>query len=377
MIRIIHIITGLGSGGAENMLYKLLKYSDSKKYYHEVISLIDEGVIGEKIRDLGVNVHSLNISKMNIIKVFLDARRMCKDFEIISTWLYHADIFGFIVAKLLLKKKIVWNIRHSNLDKNANKKLTLVIVRINSLLSRFVDCITYNSNKAYETHNMIGYINNEHNIIPNGFELDKFKFSSDSRKERRIQLDVNDQEKMIITVGRWDIQKDYYTLFKAMNELALKNFNFKLCIVGTNLDYFNEELVKLVNNSNLRDNIMLLGRREDIPELLSAADIYLSTSLGESFSNAIGEAMACELPCIVTDVGDSSIMVGKFGAVVPPGNYLMMAEKVHIYLSDDKLGRNIELRNRIINYYEIKKIVREIEDLVFERLMKGDKNEKK
>lgn len=376
MIRIVHIITGLGSGGAENMLYKLLKYSDKSKYYHEVISLMDEGVIGKRIRDEGVKIHSLNVSKANIFKSILYARRICKDFDIINTWLYHADLFGFVIAKLLLKKKLIWNIRHSNLDKNANKSRTLMIVKINSLLSKFVDYITYNSNKAYETHKMNGYINNKYNIIPNGFELDKFKFISSNRKETRAKLNISNEEKVLITVGRWDIQKDYYTLFKAVNELALKIADFKLLMVGTNLDYSNKELLELVSKYNLMDNILLLGKRDDIPELLSAADIYLSSSLGESFSNAIGEAMACALPCIVTDVGDSRIMVDRFGAVVPPRNYLLMAEKIINYINDDNLGRSFESRNRIINNYEIKKIVIEFEDKVYKNLLVGDKNEK-
>jgi len=376
MIRIVHIITGLGSGGAENMLYKLLKYSDKSKYYHEVISLMDEGVIGKRIRDEGVKIHSLNVSKANIFKSILYARRICKDFDIINTWLYHADLFGFVIAKLLLKKKLIWNIRHSNLDKNANKSRTLMIVKINSLLSKFVDYITYNSNKAYETHKMNGYINNKYNIIPNGFELDKFKFISSNRKETRAKLNISNEEKVLITVGRWDIQKDYYTLFKAVNELAMKITDFKLLMVGTNLDYSNKELLELVSKYNLMDNILLLGKRDDIPELLSAADIYLSSSLGESFSNAIGEAMACALPCIVTDVGDSRIMVDRFGAVVPPRNYLLMAEKIINYINDDNLGRSFESRNRIINNYEIKKIVIEFEDKVYKNLLVGDKNEK-
>src|SRR5690554_6689505 len=135
MKKIVHIITGLGSGGAENMLHKLLKYSDRKEYYHEVISLMDEGVYGEKIERLGIKVHCLNLRKKNIFNSLIQSRRICKDADIINTWLYHADIFGFVVSKVLLRKKLIWNIRHSNLDKDANKSSTLKIVKLNSFLS--------------------------------------------------------------------------------------------------------------------------------------------------------------------------------------------------------------------------------------------------
>lgn len=238
--KIVHIITGLGSGGAENMLYKLLKYSDKERFHHEVISLMDEGVYGEKIEKLGIKVHCLNLNSKNIVPSLIKSRKIAKDADIINTWLYHADIFGFIVAKILLRKKLIWNIRHSNLDKDANKARTLKIVKINSVLSKHVDLITYNSNKALETHTEFGYKKSDSVVIPNGFELEKFKFNINDRNRIRNDLNLRDIEKVIITVGRWDIQKDYYTLLKALKNLKNKNNNFKMLMVGTNLDDEND-----------------------------------------------------------------------------------------------------------------------------------------
>ncbi len=362
MKKIVHIITGLGSGGAEHMLYKLLKYSDRKKYYHEVISLMDDGVYGKKIEDLGIKVYCLNLNKKNVLSSILRVRRICKNFDIVDTWLYHADIFGFLIAKVLLRKKLIWNIRHSNLDKDANKPLTLKIVKINSVLSKYVNLITYNSNRALENHIKIGYTNNSSVTIPNGFELDKFKFSLDDRCRTRQELALKEEDKVIITVGRWDIQKDYYTLLKALNELKKQNVKFKMIMVGTNLDYENDELVTLIDSYNLKDNVILLGRRNDIPALLSAADVYVSSSLGESFSNAIGEAMACELPCIVTDVGDSKLMVGDTGRVVQARDYRCMSKELIRFINTFNKDRNIDARNRVINNYEIRKVSKNFEE---------------
>jgi glycosyltransferase involved in cell wall biosynthesis len=356
MKKIIHIITGLGSGGAENMLYKLLKYSNKKKYYHEVISLMDEGVYGKKIENLGIKVHCLYLNKKNIFKSILKAMRISKNFDIIDTWLYHADIFGFLIAKVLLKKKLIWNIRHSNLDKDANKPTTLKIVKINSKLSKYVDLITYNSNRALENHIKFGYANNNSVVIPNGFELERFKFNLDDRKKIREELALKEKDKVIITVGRWNIQKDYYTLLKALNELKKQNIEFKMIMVGTDLDYKNYELVTLIDSYNLRENIILLGRRSDIPALLSAADIYVSSSLGESFSNAIGEAMACELSCVVTDVGDSKLIVGDTGRVVQARDYVNMSKELLDLISNHSKDRNLNARKRILDNYDIIKV---------------------
>lgn len=361
MIRIVHIITGLGSGGAENMLYKLLKYSDKSKYYHEVISLMDEGIIGKRIRDEGVKIHSLNVSKANIVKSILNARRICKDFDIINTWLYHADMFGFVIAKLVLKKKLIWNIRHSNLDKNANKSRTLMIVKINSLLSKKLDCITFNSIKALETHLTAGFKNKNTIVIPNGFELNKFSFNEDNRNTLRRAFNLDENCKALITVGRWDVQKDYFTLFKALSEIKNTHTNFKMIMVGTNLDECNEDLCDLTIKYDLRDKLMLLGRRNDIPEILSAADCYISSSLGESFSNSIGEAMACALPCIVTDVGDSKQIVGETNYVVNAKDFKGLAEAIGRFLEKSESPRNFNSRNRIVENFDIKKVVKDYE----------------
>lgn len=362
-IKIVHIITGLGSGGAEHMLYKILRYTDKKKYHHEVISLLDEGVYGKKIKDLGIKVHCLNINKKNIIKSIIYTRDICKKGDIIDTWLYHADIFGFFIAKLLLRKPLIWNVRHSNLDKNVNSSITLRIVKINRFLSKYVDLITYNSECALENHIKFGYKNDNMKVIPNGFELDKFSFNINDRLKVRKELGLSLEEKIIITVGRWDAQKDYETLIKALNELNKNNIRFKMIMVGTNLDNSNNKLMDLINLYNLKENIILLGRQNDIPGLLSASDIYVSSSLGESFSNSIGEAMACELNCIVTDVGDSKKIVGDTGYVVNSGDYFTIYTRLSHILSLSRIDRNLEGRKRVIINYNINIIVEKFENM--------------
>ncbi len=361
MTKIVHIITSLSSGGAQNMLYKLLKHSNTKEYYHEVISLMDKGIYGDKIEELGIKVHCLNLNRKNIVSSLLRARQVVDEFDIVDTWLYHADLFGFIVAKIMSQKKLVWNIRHSNLDKNANKSRTLRIVRLNACLSRHVDVITFNSHRAEENHLQIGYRGKRTSVIPNGFELDRFRFSPSERDSIRNELGLT-EEKVIITVGRWDIQKDYYTLMAALNILQKKYHGFKMVMVGQNLDSENMELVDLINKYDLESKVLLLGRRNDVPALLSAADIYVSSSLGESFSNAIGEAMACELPCVVTDVGDSKLIVGDTGITVEPQDPLTLSRALQRLVEDSNLGRCQEARINVTERYCIHSISRRFAD---------------
>ena len=361
MIRIVHIITGLGSGGAENMLYKLLKHSNQDQYHHEVISLMDKGIYGDKIEKLGIKVHCLNLNKKNVIPSLVKAKEIVEGADVVDTWLYHADLFGFVVAKVMARKNLIWNIRHSNLDKDANRARTLRIVRLNARLSRYVDAITYNSHKAKVNHIQIGYTGKQVTVIPNGFELDHFRYCPRMRTEIRNELGIMN-EKVIITVGRWDIQKDYYTLMRALHILRKKHRDFKMVMVGPNLDLNNLELVDLINKYDLESHVMLLGRRNDVPGLLSAADIYVSSSLGESFSNAIGEAMACELPCVVTDVGDSKLIVGETGVVVGAQDCKALAAGLLSAMSK-KDERCSSARKRVISNYDIISVAQRFREL--------------
>lgn len=358
MVQIIHVITALNGGGAAHMLYKLLRYSNKQKYEHKVISLMNKGIYGKKIEALGVPVYSLDLSFKNVFTSLFKVREICKNADIIDTWLYHADIFGFVVAKILLNKSLVWNIRHCNLGKKVNKPRTLKIVKLNSLLSRYVNYVIYNSYKAQNNHLAFGYKNERSIVIPNGFELDKFCFNSESKTKIREKLNIEKGEIVFITVGRWDIQKDYYTLIKALCEFKKYNIDFKMLMCGRNLDYKNKELLSLIEKYRLKKHMVLLGRQEDIPALLSCADVYISSSLGESFSNSIGEAMACELPCVVTDVGDSKLIVGDTGVIVKAKDYVALSRAMLKCVTDNNLLRKgLAARKRIMKNYDIRAIV--------------------
>src|SRR5699024_11044651 len=159
-INITHIITGLNMGGAETMLYKLLKYGNRDKYTFKVISMMNEGVYGEKIKGLGIQVISLNMKQGRpSLKGFIKAKKAIRNTDIIQTWMYHADLFGYLLYKTSKVKKLIWGIRRNNLDTSLNKKSTIYIAKLNSLLSKRVDTVVSCSLKAKETHLDFGYSN--------------------------------------------------------------------------------------------------------------------------------------------------------------------------------------------------------------------------
>lgn len=355
MKRIVHIITGLGSGGAENMLYKFLKYSDKTKYSYVVLSLSDRGVYGRKIEELGIEVHFLNLKSKRLFNASKVTYEICKKADIICTWLYHADLWGFIFGKLLLKKKVIWNVRHSNLSLKANKKLTLLICKINSILSKYVSVVTYNSDEAKLSHLEYGYKEKLSLVIPNGFEVTKFninrKYSNNEIYSEHIRL---------LTVGRWNVQKGYEYLFQALKRLKDNNVNYKMLMCGTNLDDKNDELKKMISEYGITDQIDLLGRQTEVEKIYNLADVYISSSIGESFSNSIGEAMLSGLLCIVTDVGASAKIVGENGFVVKPydsGGLYEAINKIYNCIENVEEKR-IESRESVIKRFNIEDVVK-------------------
>lgn len=352
MSKIVHVINGLGRGGAENMLYKILPFKQNSDIEHIVISLKDEDFYAEKIREKGHKVYCLDINKKNIFNKLKEMKEIISQADLVDSWLYHSDLLAFLVAKIFCKKKLIWNIRHSNLEKEANKSSTLLVVKINSLISKYVDLIRFNSFKSKKVHIDYGYYDKKVEVIDNGFDLKTLYFDQKSRNEIRKQLSLTEDDFVVISVGRWDIQKDYETLIKSISLAKEKLSNIKLILVGSKLEDSNTELRNLIVENTVNDIVFLLGVKSNVKDYLSAADVYVSSSIGESFSNSIGEAMATELNCIVTDVGDSARIVGEYGYVVAAKDI----EAIALSLEKIALGKNARnplMRKRIKENFEI------------------------
>lgn len=367
MKEIVHIITGLGGGGAETMLYKLLCHQEKGKYSIKVISMTDRGVMAEKIEKLGIQVYTLDMKRgIPTIKALLKAKKICKNARIIQTWLYHADLLGYIVGKVFYKKKVIWGVRQSNLDKRINKRTTLIVAKINSFLSKKVDFIISCSKEAVKTHTSIGYCKEKFVIIPNGFDLNRFYKINHAKIELSNEIQINEANDIILAVGRWDAAKGYETLLKSVSLLKESHSNFICLIAGENLEKENILLAEIIKKYNVEDHIHLLGRRDDIPKLMSAADVFVLSSEGEGFPNVLGEAMACETVCVATNVGDSKYIVDRFGMIVEKNNAPALQNGMIRVLSMTKQERQLlgkEARKRISDEFNIIKIVERYEVL--------------
>ena len=373
-LKIQFVITGLGGGGAERMLLKLLTRIDRNTFEPEVISLTQLVEASEPLTkgftDIGVPVHSLGMRPgvPDPRKIF----RLAKWFRkkrphLVSTWMYHADLIGGLAAKLAGNIPVVWNIRHSNLESLVNKNTTLLTAKCCALLSKklpskIICCgevpRTVHVDKGYDASKII--------VIPNGFDLFKFERDLVARFKVRQELGIPQDAKTIGLIARFNPQKDHKNFISAAALLKQYEPDSHFVLCGEGISWENKELCGWIKEFDLQSSFHLLGHRSDIKELNSSFDIATSSSCGEGFSNVLGEAMACEVPCVATNVGDSALIIGDTGKVVPPRDSGSLAEAWRAVLAltpedREKLGK--EARKRIQNHFSLAIVAQKYEDL--------------
>jgi glycosyltransferase involved in cell wall biosynthesis len=319
--RVAHVITGLPVGGSQMMLFKLLSAMDRESWEPEVISLRDVGVMGERIASTGVPVRALGMREnVRDVAALPKLTRWLRDRapHVVQTWLYHADLIGGI-AGWRAGIPIIWGIRQSDLRPKDTRRSTIWIARICARLSRRIPRrIACCSEASRRFHAAMGYAAEKMVVIPNGFDLHSFRPDPEARQSVRTELGLPLSAPLIGLVARFDTEKDHRTFVEAAARLhsVMPDAHFLLC--GQEVDTTNGVLRAWLARAGIESRSHLLGLRHDVPRITAALDVATLSSYGEGFPNAIGEAMACGVPCVVTDVGECAAIVGDTGRVIPP-----------------------------------------------------------
>lgn len=365
-MKIIHIITGLNNGGAEGVLYRLCQFDPN--HHHIVISMMGEGKYGPLLRDAGISVYCLNIPQGRFLLSGLwqlyKLLRMHKP-DVVQTWMYHADLIGGIVAKTAGIKSIYWNVRHTTLEIGQSKRSTIWVAKACALLSAWIPKkIIYCAHEAKTVHVKLGYKIDKSEVVGNGYDLTQFRLDEISGAAVRTEIKLTEESVLIGMVGRFDPQKDHFNLVDALSLVKKTVSTFNLVLIGRDLDSANKELNKHIAEKDLTENVILLGQRTDIPAVMNSLDInVLSSSFGEGFPNVVAEAMACGTPCVTTKVGDTAIIVGNTGWVVPPKNPQALANAILEAMAEKEnnprvwKARKKACCEKIVNNFSIDKMV--------------------
>ena len=367
-MRLVFVITGLHVGGAEIMLLNVLQRLNGRFAPH-VISLTSCGEIGARIQALGIPVEALGLSArmpnpLGFSRLVLRLKALAP--AAVHTWMYHADLIGGMAARLAGCPAIGWGIHNGNLESGASSRLTRLVVRACAWVSHWVpDRILCCSEVARQFHVSIGYSADKMVVIPNGFDLQRFRPDATARDALRNELDVPLDVVLVAVVGRFDPQKNHLGFIQAAAMLHRRMPGVRFVLVGKGIEESNAALAEAVADAGVGSVTHLLGLRSDIPRLMAAVDVVVSaSSYGEAFPNVLGEAMACGTPCVATDVGDSATILGDTGRVVAVGDMPGLAVAIESLLqmaTNDRQALGERARARIAQRFEISQVVQQYE----------------
>lgn len=322
-IKILHVISGLGTGGAEVMLARLCGALADRGVENRVVCLGIGGPVADLLVEQGVCVDCLGLKPGRFTpRGWLRLRSIAKHYQpdVIHGWMYHGALASQSVVFSKKTPSLVMGVHYTPMDLKSEKLKTRVVMRALAKLSRRFGAITYVSAASKAVHESMGYYPRAAEIIPNGFDLERFIDDPKAKSRIRNELLISPEQFVVGHVARYHPMKDHANLLRAAAEFIKRVPDAVFILIGDGVTTENQALVTLANRLGIYSHLRLCGRRNDIPALNAAMDVATSSSYCEAFPLSLGEAMACSVPCVATDIGDIREIIGDAGIVVPPRN---------------------------------------------------------
>lgn len=366
-MKVVFIITGLFTGGAEMVLFRILQGINRKQFSPHVISLSGKGDFGPRIEELNIPVTTMHMRPgrpnfSGFLRLVAVLRNLKPD--VVQSIMYHANLLGGLATFLAGIRKLVWGIRSNR----PSTYSTILIAKISSLLSYFLpQTIIVCAESAWNTHKKMGYSHHKMIVIHNGVDLDYFHPNKSSRLELLSYLGLPNNAMLVGCVSRFHPKdkNNIAFLLNAVNPVLEHNALAHFVLLGGGITKENLALQGAMNKLP-SDKVHLLGRRNDIARIMPAFDVLASPSNTEAFPNVLIEAMACAVPCVVTAAGDSASIVSDTGRIVKIGDMKGLAKHIIDVLALPE-SRRLELgrraRKRVIDYYSIENMVQQHEQL--------------
>lgn len=364
--KVVHLINGLGKGGAETMLYQILKYRSDSRIQYQVISLGGEGHYYEElIKQLGIDVVAVSLRKKPFSSL-LKISRALKGADVLCCWMYHANLIGYYLGRMFGIERIVWNIRHSNLDSSVNSKLTMKVNKWCAKRSKNVSQIAYNGEQARKVHEEIGYSPDHVAVVDNGCDCEEFRPDTTARQSLLKEFGIQTDYQIVLSVAKNHPIKDIPTFIKAFAKLHQELPHTVALMCGKGIDNDNLEIITLCNEKNLQigKDIYLVGMRYDVPRLMAGCDLYVLHSAGEAFPNTLIQAMASGCLCVATDVGDARRIVSDDLAICEPQNVLSLYKAMQQMVTLPSSLKNTigsKNRERVVQQFSIQSAVKSYE----------------
>jgi glycosyltransferase involved in cell wall biosynthesis len=371
-IDVLHMITGLNVGGAETMLARLLAHPALRTggLSHQVLSLLPPGPLADRLRSAEIPVRSLGMRRSlpgpgDVLRLLRHVRGIRP--RIIHGWMYHGNLAA-TVGQFAAPRPcaLMWNIRHSVADLAREPLHSQRIIRMGARLSNRPVSIICNSHAAVDQHAALGYLPERMQVIGNGFDCDRFAPDRALNQKLRAMFRIPTGGIVVAMVARAHPMKSVDVLVNAVILAREMGNDIHLLLVGDRMDEPGPDLRRLLERIPAGRRT-LSGARLDVAAWLPGVDILaMPSSWGEGFPNILGEAMACGIPCVATDVGDAARLIGQTGLVVPVGDAPAMAQALDRLVRLGPSGRELmgsAARKRIRDNYSLQRIATDYADL--------------
>lgn len=354
-IKLAFLVRSLDLGGAQRQLVTLVKALDKSRFEISVLTFYSGQPLEQELEGTGVRLISLN--KRGRWDLFPFLRRLLHQTrglrpEIVHGYLDIPNLLA-ILFKPFVHAHVVWGVRASDMELRQYDWLLRLAARLERLLARFPDLIVVNSVAAREHHLARGFPARKLIMIANGIDTEMFKPHPAARARLRQEWGIAEHIHLVGTVGRIDPVKDLPSFLQAAAIVGQQRADVRFICVGAGRAEYAEQLRELAEEAGLADRIIWADARFDLPGVYSALDLLVSSSRSESFPNAVAEAMSCGVPCVVTDVGDSALLVGDCGIVVPSQNPESLATGI---LASIRADANDKGRARIIEHFSAQQL---------------------
>jgi glycosyltransferase involved in cell wall biosynthesis len=364
VIRILHLITSFGMGGAEGNLARLVSRMDSTRFSNHIVVM---GRLPEFPTEFAAKTVPFQCLEMrsgvpSLRAMYrLSATIRAVRPHVLQTWMYHADLMGLLIGRLTKTPAIAWNLRRSFIGMSEHGWDSRMVLRAAVKFSPLPDGVVTNSLAGQFTHEALGYRPRRWVWIPNSLDADRFRPDPGASAALRAELGLAGNTRLVGLVARFVPIKGHSNFAAAAAILARKTLDAHFVLVGRGIARTNQRLVGMLQSSGVPlDRVHFLGERSDVQKVVAGFDIACSSSYGEGFPNAVGEALACGVPCVVTHVGDSALLVEDDGKVVAPGDPRAFAEACQCLLAlspEQRRHMGLRARRRIQGRYSIQSVV--------------------
>lgn len=367
---ILFLARSLNRGGAERQMVVLAKGLVGRGHVVAVAVFFGGGVYENELTEAGVRV--LNLGKQGRWDILPFLHRLVHLLRmerpaVLHSYLGVPNILAAALKPLLSGTRIVWGVRASNVDLSCYDSLSRLVYALERRLARFADLIIANSKagKHYAVAN--GFPEDKIVVIPNGIDTEYFQFDPEGRRQVRAEWGINEKKILVGLVGRLDPMKDHPTFLEAASRITCERHDVNFVCVGGGSAEYAEVLKQRAAALGLTNQLIWVAARDDMPAVYSALDITVSSSCSEGFSNTIAEAMACGVPCVVTDVGDSALIVGDVGSVVSSADPSVLAVAVGHLIdlpAEDLRVLGEACRARVVSEFGIDRLVQRTEQVL-------------